>query len=113
MTALEVTGAGRSAFRRRPARPGSLTGASGLGLGVALLWFSLLVLIPLAAVVATAATGGWAGFWAVLTNSQTAAALQLSEGDPVHEEARDDVRAGESRQAVADLDFSVLEESRS
>ena len=80
MTALEVTGAGRSAFRRRPARPGSLTGASGLGLGVALLWFSLLVLIPLAAVVATAATGGWAGFWDVLTNAQTAAALQLTVG---------------------------------
>jgi sulfate transport system permease protein len=80
VTALEVTGAGRSAFRRRPARPGSLTRASGLGLGVALLWFSLLVLIPLAAVVATAATGGWAGFWAVLTNPQTAAALQLTVG---------------------------------
>lgn len=44
------------------------------------MWFSLLVLIPLAAVVATATTGGWDGFWRVLTNPQTAAAIQLTVG---------------------------------
>ena len=46
-----------------PAGPGrpALTRVSGLGLGVAMLWFSLLVLIPLTAVVVTAAEGGWSG----------------------------------------------------
>jgi sulfate transport system permease protein len=45
---------------------------------VALLWFSLLVLIPLAAVVATSLAGGWSGIQAVLTNDMTIAALRLT-----------------------------------
>src|SRR5688572_10139516 len=45
-----------------------------------MLWFSLLVLIPLAAVVATAAEGGWSGFWRSVTNEQTAAAIRLTVG---------------------------------
>ena len=47
--------------RRRARSVTSLTPASGLGLGVALLWFSLLVLIPLTAVVVQASSGGWSG----------------------------------------------------
>jgi len=43
-----------------------------------MLWFSLLVLIPLSAVVVTAAEGGWAAFWASVTNPQTAAAIRLT-----------------------------------
>jgi sulfate/thiosulfate transport system permease protein len=42
-----VISGGRPARKRRSARPGSLTVVSGLGLGVALVWFSLLVHIPL------------------------------------------------------------------
>jgi len=57
-----------------------LTRASGLGLGVAMLWFSLLVLIPLAAVVVTASEGGWGGFWRTVTNEQTAASIRLTVG---------------------------------
>jgi sulfate/thiosulfate transport system permease protein len=67
----------------RPARvrrQGHLTVASGLGLGVAMLWFSVLVLIPLAAVVITASEGGWSAFWATITNEQTAAAIRLTVG---------------------------------
>ena len=71
---------GRPARVRRSARNGSLSTASGLGLGVALLWFSLLVLIPLAMVVATAGSEGWTGFWHVITNSQTFAAVRLTVG---------------------------------
>lgn len=56
-----------------------LTRASGLGLGVAMLWFSLLVLIPLAAVVVTASEG-WSAFWSTITNEQTAAAIRLTVG---------------------------------
>ena len=42
------------------------------------MWFSLLVLIPLAAVVAAAAAGGWEQYFSVLTNPQTWAAIKLT-----------------------------------
>jgi sulfate transport system permease protein len=58
----------------------SLTQASGLGLGVAMLWFSLLVLIPLLAVLVQASAGGWSGYWSAVTSAQTAAALRLTVG---------------------------------
>jgi sulfate transport system permease protein len=64
--------------RTRRARRSTLTRASGLGLGIALVWFSLLVMIPLCLVVITAAEGGWSTFWSVLQNPQTAAALRLT-----------------------------------
>ena len=63
---------------RRPRRSGGLSGVSGLGLGVAMLWFSLLVMIPLLAVVVTAADGGWSSFWNTVTSEQTAAAIRLT-----------------------------------
>jgi sulfate/thiosulfate transport system permease protein len=77
VTTLHVT-QGRPARKRRSAPRSNLTRSSGLGLGIAMLWFSLLVLIPLCAVVATAAAGGWQGFWTAVTNEQTAAAIKLT-----------------------------------
>ncbi|MFC6015729.1 sulfate ABC transporter permease subunit CysT [Plantactinospora solaniradicis] len=72
---------GRPVRGRRSARNGRrLTRTSGLGLGVAMLWFSLLVLIPLTAVIVTASGAGWAEFWRAVTNEQTAAAIQLTVG---------------------------------
>src|SRR5690606_35283283 len=62
VTDLLATNPARPVLRRRAGRVGGLTAASGLGLGVAMLWFSLLVLIPLAAVIYTAADGGWDSF---------------------------------------------------
>ncbi|MBK5216927.1 MAG: sulfate ABC transporter permease subunit CysT, partial [Propionibacteriales bacterium] len=56
----------------------SLTAASGLGLGIALIWFSILALLPLAAVVVAATEGGWDTFWETLTDAQTFAALRLT-----------------------------------
>jgi sulfate transport system permease protein len=47
---------------------------------VALLWFSLLVLIPLTAVVVAASAEGWSGFWSSVTSEQTAAAIKLTVG---------------------------------
>ncbi len=41
-------------------------------------WLSLLVLLPLAAVVAKAAGGGWSGFTAAFTNGPSLAALRLT-----------------------------------
>src|SRR4051795_7119132 len=78
MTTIPAVTPGRSTRRRRPARGGSLSAASSLGLGVALLWFSILVLIPLAMVVATAGAEGWSGFWRVVSNSQTFSAVQMT-----------------------------------
>ncbi len=71
--------AGRRARAGRPGRARS-TQRSGLGLGVAMLWFSLLVLIPLAAVVVTARRGRLGQLLAALTNEQTAAAIRLTVG---------------------------------
>jgi sulfate/thiosulfate transport system permease protein len=69
---------GRPTRKRRTARTGSLSAASSLGLGVVLLWFSLLVLIPLAMVVATAGAEGFSGFWDTITSSQTLSAVELT-----------------------------------
>lgn len=79
MTAIDYERAGRQTRKRRPARSaGALSPASGLGLGVAMLWFSLLVLIPLTAVVATTVGGGWDNFWGAITDPQTMAAVRLT-----------------------------------
>ena len=69
---------GRPAKARRSVTSTSLTATSGVGLGVAMIWFSLLVLIPLCAVVITAAEGGWGAFWTTITNEQTSAAIRLT-----------------------------------
>lgn len=74
MTSVEL---GLPVKSRRQARS-TLTPASGLGLGIAMLWFSLLVLIPLVAVLLTAVDGGWDTFWSSVTNDQTAAAIRLT-----------------------------------
>jgi sulfate transport system permease protein len=74
----EVTGGGRATRRHRAPRTGALTIGSGLGLGVGMIWFSLLVLIPLSAIVVKAQTGGWNGYWHTITNTQTLAAITLT-----------------------------------
>ena len=79
MTSVDIATRSRPARSSRRSAPRStLTRSAGLGLGIAMLWFSLLVLIPLCAVVVTAAEGGWAAFWATVTNPQTAAAIRLT-----------------------------------
>ena len=45
-----------------------------------MLWFSLLVLIPLTAVLVQASAGGWSAYWDALTSPQTLAALELTVG---------------------------------
>lgn len=51
-----------------------------LGLGVATIYLSLVVLIPLAAIVARSQEGGWSGFWDAITAPQAEAALGLTLG---------------------------------
>ena len=60
--------AGRTSLGRGPA----------LGLGIATIWFSLLVLIPLTAVLVETAAGGWGAFWRAITDEQTLAAIRLT-----------------------------------
>ncbi|HEX6831359.1 MAG TPA: sulfate ABC transporter permease subunit CysT [Methyloceanibacter sp.] len=60
-------------FKRPSAIPGF-----GLALGFTLTYLSLIVLIPLSALVLKSATLGLAGFWEVVTGARTLAALRLS-----------------------------------
>lgn len=77
MTTGEALSTGRPG-RTRPALSTTLTPTSGVGLGITLLWFSLLVLIPLTAVLITASEGGWTNFLRTVTNEQTAHAIRLT-----------------------------------
>jgi sulfate transport system permease protein len=79
MATATATDAGtRPARLRRPGSRHTLTKGSALGLGVSMIWFSLLVLIPLAAVVWTAGEDGLGPFKDALTNTQTFNALKLT-----------------------------------
>jgi sulfate transport system permease protein len=51
---------------------------AALGLGTSVLWLSLLVLLPLAAVVAQSFGNGWAGFWDAITSPGALQALRLT-----------------------------------
>jgi sulfate transport system permease protein len=78
----ELSALGSAPPRRRSARSGPdrlpLGRTSGTGLGVAVLWLSLLVLLPLAAVVSKAAGAGLSDFWAAVTTHQALAAIRLT-----------------------------------
>ncbi|MBO0845210.1 MAG: sulfate ABC transporter permease subunit CysT [Nocardioides sp.] len=80
MTTAVLSQDTRTVGRGRPGVRSTLTRGSALGLGVALLWFSLLVLIPLAAIVATAGGEGLRGYVDTLTNPQSWAAIKLTVG---------------------------------
>jgi sulfate/thiosulfate transport system permease protein len=65
-------------FRARPAvRPAGLR-AGGLGLGVAMLYMSVFVLVPLAAVVAKAVSSGAGVFWDAVSNTLAVRALVIT-----------------------------------
>jgi sulfate transport system permease protein len=60
---------------RRPAgRPGALA------LGVSTLWLSVIVLLPLAAVVVRSTDGGFDAFWSAISSRQAVAALRFTLG---------------------------------
>lgn len=63
---------------KRRARAGSFTGGTALGLGMATLWMSLIVLIPLGAVVWRAGNDGLAAFWEAATTPEAWAAIKLT-----------------------------------
>jgi sulfate transport system permease protein len=68
--------------RRRPrsVASGRLTSASGLGLGVGVLWLSLIVLLPIAAIVVTSFQDGGGVFWDSVSNPEALSTLRLTVG---------------------------------
>jgi sulfate transport system permease protein len=68
------------ALGRRAPRTARRAGGGNLGLGVATGYLSVIVLLPLAAVVARSFEGGWDAFWRAISNPQAVAALQLTLG---------------------------------
>ncbi len=65
----------------RPVAPGVSRKPSiglGIGLGTAMLYLSIIVLIPLAAVVWRSTGGGWEAFWAAISSDQAKSALILT-----------------------------------
>jgi sulfate transport system permease protein len=75
-------GGAQPAPRRRPSSvaSGRLTPVSGLGLGVGLIWLSLIVLLPIAAIVVTSFQDGPASFWASVSSAEALATLRLTVG---------------------------------
>lgn len=65
-------------LRGRRARPWHGNDVGPLGIGVATLWLSIIVLLPLAAVVATSLERGPAGLWAAVTAPAARSALVLT-----------------------------------
>src|SRR4029079_272407 len=80
MTSAVLSQDTRAVGRGRPGVRSTLTPGASLGLGSAMTWFSLLVLLPLGAIVATAGQNGWQGYVDTLTNPQTWAAIKLTVG---------------------------------
>ena len=69
----------RTTRRNRGGRSFAALAPGGrIALGVATLWLSLLVLLPLAALLGRAAGLGWAGFWQAIQAPEAAAALRLT-----------------------------------
>lgn len=74
------TAARTSAPRGFLGRPSTFTGVSPLGVGVAWLWLSLIVLLPLAAIAVQSFGGGWSGFWGAITEPNAIDALVITVG---------------------------------
>ncbi len=74
---LPVAGVRKLGRRRRPAAVG---GVGPLGLGIATLWLSLIVLLPLAAVATRSLDDGAGGLWDAVTAPTARAALTLTLG---------------------------------
>ena len=63
---------------RAPARRRDRSRPAALGLGVTTLWLSVIVLLPLAAVVAKSLDGGTGAFWDAVTSRQAISALRFT-----------------------------------
>ncbi len=72
-------GSGITTRIRRASAPGAAGRAGApLGMGVAVLYMSVIVLIPLAALTGGAFGDGWSGFWSAITNDRARSAIRLT-----------------------------------
>lgn len=78
MSSVSISAGGAAAPRRRNG-PGVLPGF-GISMGFAVLYLSLLVLIPLAALPIKSAGLGWEGFWDTVTAPRVVASYKLTFG---------------------------------
>jgi sulfate transport system permease protein len=76
--ALTAPPPGTPAAGRARGRPRTRGDGLGLALGVTTLWLSVIVLLPLAALVAQATKGGWAEFWHAVSSRVAVSALVLT-----------------------------------
>ena len=79
--ATQADSIGRADAEERAVAPGVSRKPSiglGIGLGTATLYLSLIVLIPLAAVVWRSRQDGWSSFWSAVTSDQARSALVLT-----------------------------------
>src|SRR5262245_53824290 len=53
-------------------------GSTSLRVGVATTWLSIIVLLPLAAIVWQSAGGGWGAFWAAVTSNSAIASFRVT-----------------------------------
>jgi sulfate/thiosulfate transport system permease protein len=75
-----LASAAEAATVSRVARKPSERGATALSLGFVTLFLSIVVVLPMAALVWASTAEGWSGFWDVVTSPQAVAALKLSFG---------------------------------
>jgi sulfate transport system permease protein len=64
--------------RRSAAQRAGGRGLTGLGVGVVMLWLSVIVLLPLAALTAKSLDGGLSAFWDAVSSRQAVAALRFT-----------------------------------
>jgi sulfate transport system permease protein len=77
-----VSAPGDAAALPRPGGRGIRIGAPAIGGALATAYLSLVVLIPLAAVVAESTTGGAAAFWDAVSSPQAFAAMRFTVSSP-------------------------------
>ena len=69
-----------ASLRNTPFKQHSVLPGFGIGLGITLFYLSLVVIIPLAALLINTATMSWGDFWQTVTQPRVMAAYQLSFG---------------------------------
>lgn len=80
MTVTATDARARRPRTLRGATTGRLSAVSGLGLGVGVLWLSLIVLLPIASIVATSFGNGLSGIVAEVTRQEALDTLYLTVG---------------------------------
>src|SRR5882757_11071067 len=61
-----------------PSRLGRRHGTTSLRVGAATVWLSIIVLLPLAAIVWQSAGGGWRAFWSAVTSNSAIESFRVT-----------------------------------